>query len=299
MSLPSPRRALQWAPYFFVAPYLILTAVFFLYPFVDALILAFQQTNGPTTRAFIGLDNFRFLWGDADFHKALFNTLVFAFCNGFIMLPLSLFLALLLNTNKSRVRGLIRLVLFSPHLVGQIFVGIIFAVMFVPRYGLFNRFLQELFGWGLEMRWLQTPDLVLPAIILTSLWLNVGYNMIYFLAALQNVDESLVEAARMDGAGPWHVFLHVTLPAIKPVALFVLIMTTIGSFQLFELPYALLNNSFGPANAGLTVVGYLYTTAFETGDLGLAAAVGWSLALIIFSVSLIQLRVTRNWGSSE
>jgi ABC-type sugar transport system permease subunit len=116
--------------------------------------------------------------------------------------------------------------------------------------------------------------------------------MIYFLAALQNVDHTLKEAARIDGAGRWQVFRHVTLPAIKPVAVFVVITSTIGSFQLFELPYALLDGKFGPANSGLTIVGYLYGTAFEAGDLGTGAAVGWILTLIIFIISLIQIRLT-------
>lgn len=177
-------------------------------------------------------------------------------------------------------------------------MGILFAVIFVPRYGLLNRFLHDLVGWGLDLRWLQQPELVMPALVITSLWLHAGYNMVYFLAALQSVDEHLVEAARIDGANPWQVFLHVTLPAIKPVALFVLVVSTISSLQLFELPYALLQGP-GPGNAGLTVVGYLYTAAFEAGDLGLGAAVGWTLALLIFSVSLLQLQLTRRWASED
>jgi ABC-type sugar transport system permease subunit len=132
----------------------------------------------------------------------------------------------------------------------------------------------------------------MPALVITSLWLYVGFNMIYFLAALQSVDRDLVEAAGIDGAGPWRTFLHVTLPAIKPVAVFVVVMSTIGSYQLFELPYGLLHG-FGPKNSGLTIVGYLYNVAFGSGDLGTGAAVGWVLALIIFVISLAQLRVTR------
>lgn len=175
--------------------------------------------------------------------------------------------------------------------MGPIFVGVIFSVIFVPRYGLFNRFLQTLIGWGLEERWLENPGLVMPALIVTSLWMYVGFNMIYFLAALQNVDRNLVEAAQIDGAGPWSVFRHVTVPAIKPVATFVVIMSTIGSYQLFELPYALLRG-FGPKNSGLTIVGYLYNAAFNSGDLGTGSAVGWILVLIIFSISLVQVHVS-------
>ncbi len=284
------RRKLS--PYVFLTPYVLLTCTFFVYPFVQAVLLAFYQTNGPRSRVFVGLSNFAFILSDPDFWTALRNTTVYALFSVFLQLPLSLGLALLLNTRRDRMRGFFRLLLFSPHLVGQIFVGVIFSVIFVPRYGLFNRFLQALMGWGLEERWLENPTLVMPALIVTSLWMYVGFNMIYFLAALQNVDTTLVEAAQIDGAGPWHVFWNVTLPAIKPVATFVVIMSTIGSFQLFELPYALLQGGFGPKNAGLTIVGYLYNSAFNAGDLGTGSAVGWILALIIFVISLIQIRIS-------
>ena len=135
----------------------------------------------------------------------------------------------------------------------------------------------------------------MPAIILTSLWIWVGFNMIYFLAALQSVDKSLEEAARIDGAGAWQVFWHVTLPSMRHVVVFVVIMSIIGSYQLFELPLALLvsTNGFGPENSGLTVIGYLYEVAFRSGDLGLGSAVGWVVAFIIFTISLIQIRLAK------
>ncbi len=132
----------------------------------------------------------------------------------------------------------------------------------------------------------------MPALIVVSMWLYVGFNMIYFLAALQNVDSSLVEAASIDGATSWQSFVHITIPQIKPVVVFIVIMSTIGSFQLFELPYALLGG-FGPNNSGLTIVGYLYGTAFDTGDLGTGAAIGWLLALLIFTISSVQIRLSR------
>jgi ABC-type sugar transport system permease subunit len=287
----TPISGIKIAPYMFLLPYVVLTCVFFLYPFLNAIYLAFHQTHGAHRKVFVGLENFQFVLSDPDFHLAVTNTVIFALASILIQLPLSLGLALLLNARQDKMKGFFRLVIFSPNLVGKIFVGVIFSVLFVPRYGLVNRFLESLVGWGLEQRWLDNPQMVLPAIILTSLWLSVGYNMIYFLAGLQNVDASLVEAARIDGAGRWGIFRHVTLPAIKPVATFVVIMSTIGSFQLFELPYALLQG-FGPGNSGMTIVGYLYSTAFENGDLGTGSAVGWILALIIFIVSLAQIHIS-------
>jgi ABC-type sugar transport system permease subunit len=128
----------------------------------------------------------------------------------------------------------------------------------------------------------------MPALIIVSLWMYVGFNMIYFLAALQNVDQSLVEAARIDGASPWKVFTNVTVPAIMPVITFVIVTSTVGSFNLFELPYTLLQGTFGPNNSGLTIVGYLYTWV-QTGDYGTASAVGWLLTFIILGLSLLQI----------
>lgn len=285
------KKRRQLAPYFFLTPVLLLLAVFFAYPFIHAALLAFYQTSGPVTREFVGLDNFRFILTDPDFYTALRNTTVFAFFSIFLQLPLSLGLALLLNNRQDRLKGLFRLVLFSPHLVGPIFVGILFSVMFTPRFGLVNNFFQSLVGWGFEERWLTDPTLVMPAIVLISLWMYVGFNMIYFLAALQAVDRNLVEAAQIDGAGKFQAFRHVTLPAIKPVATFVVVVSTIGSYQLFELPFALLQGN-GPNNSGLTIIGYLYGYAFDGGDLGAGSAIAWLLALIIFTISLVQVRIS-------
>jgi ABC-type sugar transport system permease subunit len=296
-STARPVRVLHrgWAPYAFLSPYLLLTSIFFLVPFVNAILLAFYETNGPRTRVFVGLANFRFLLHDPTFFRALENTTVFAFVSVFLQLPLSLGLALLLNSTETRMKNVFRLILFSPNLVGQIFVGILFSVLFTPRLGLINRTFQAVFHWGLEERWLTNPSLVMPALILTSLWVWVGFNMIYFLAALQSVDKTLEEAARIDGADALRVFWHVTLPSIRHVVVFVVIMCVIGSYQLFELPLALLNESdgFGPDNSGLTLITYLYEMAFRSGDLGLGAAVGWIVALIIFAISLLQIRFSR------
>jgi ABC-type sugar transport system permease subunit len=283
------------APYLFLSPYLLLTGIFFLIPFINAITLAFYETNGPRSRAFVGLDNFRFLLHDTNFHTALLNTTIFALVSVLIQLPLAMGLALLLNSGGSRIRGMFRLMFYSPNLVGQVLVGILFSVLFTPRYGLITRGTDALLRWGLDAHWLTDPPLIMPAIVLSSLWLWVGFNMIYFLAALQTVDKSLEEAARIDGASPWQVFWHVTLPSMRHVVVFVVIMSVIGSYQLFELPITLLSetNGFGSKNAALTLITYLNYYGFRSGDLGLGSAVGWVVALIIFTISLIQIRVGR------
>jgi ABC-type sugar transport system permease subunit len=292
----------KYAPYLFVSPFVVVFAVFGLWPIAKSLILSFYATNGPKSQVFVGLDNFRFLFRDADFVRAVWNTSVFAFWSVFLQLPLSLGLALLLNKKWMRGRELFRLAFFSPNLLGQVFVGVLFSVLFIPQYGLVNKALHAIAGRSvpLDTKWLADPNLVMPALVLTSLWMYSGFNMVYFLAALQAVDQELYDAALVDGANGWQTFLHVTLPGIKPVAVFVMIMSTIGSFQLFELPYIMLGNGPGPDRAGLTIVMYLYNTGFVTGDLGYASAVGWTLALGVLMISLFQMKASGAWkGASE
>ncbi|HWB54869.1 MAG TPA: sugar ABC transporter permease, partial [Tepidisphaeraceae bacterium] len=132
---PTGNRA---TPYLFLLPYFLITLVFFVYPLIYATILAFYQTDGPTAKAFVGWSNFKFVLGDTDFHHALWNTAVFAFFSLCLQLPLSLGLAMLLNSRKGKLKGFFRLAIFAPNLVGQVFVGVLFTVLFTPRYGLFN-----------------------------------------------------------------------------------------------------------------------------------------------------------------
>ena len=289
----------RYAPYLFVSPFIILFAAFGCWPILKSLILSMHVTNGPKDAVFVGLANYAFALRDPDFQTAVRNTAVFAFWSVFIQLPLSLLLALMLCQTWLKGREFLRLVFFSPNLLGQVFVGVLFSVIFIPQYGLLNKVLHAIAGVPLDTKWLGNPEMVMPALVLTSLWMYVGFNLIYFLAALQAVDRELYDAAQVDGAGPWSTFWAVTLPGIKPVAVFVLVMSTIGSFQLFELPFIMLGNSSWPNKAGLTVVMYLYQSGFVTGDLGYASTIGWMLALAVLLVSLVQMRITGVWGKSE
>ena len=287
------------APYLFVAPFIVLFLTFGCYPIVKSLVLSFYATNGPKDQVFVGLDNFRFLVSDPDFHKAVRNTGVFACWSVFLQLPLSLGLAILLSRKWLRGREFFRLAFFSPNLLGQVFVGVLFSVIFIPQYGLLNKALHAIAGVPLDTKWLANPSLVMPALVLTSLWMYVGFNMIYFLAALQAVDQDLYDAARVDGAGGWQAFVAVTMPGIRPVAIFVLIMSTIGSFQLFEMPYLMLQNGPGPDEAGLTVVMYLFQNGFITGDLGYASAIGWTLALGVLVLAVAQMYLSGSWKKED
>ncbi len=280
----------KWAPYVLVAPFVTVFAVFLAYPMLYSLVMALQQTYGPKASELIWLDNFKHLASDTFFWKAMWNTFVFAAGSVFLQLPLSLGLAMLLNRPQVRGRVFFRLVFFSPALVGTVFIAMMFALMF-NRDGLINVSLHSLIpAFDPEFPWLER--FVMTSLILAALWQYTGFNMIYFLAALQNVSRDLTEAAMVDGAGPWAKFRNVTIPAIRPVASFVVLLSLIGSFQLFELAWVLLNNSGGPNDQGLTVVMYLYQNGFITFDLGYASAIGWVLAILLMAFALVQHRVS-------
>jgi ABC-type sugar transport system permease subunit len=302
------------APYLFIAPFLILFAVFGAYPIIKSLSLSVYATNGPKDAVFVGPANYLFLLQDPDFLTAVKNTAVYAFFSVFLQLPVALGLAMMLSAKWVRGREFWRLAFFSPNLLGQVFVGVLFGILYQPQFGLVNRVLYGVTSWlgalklpaalapldrfleslvvPLGTKWLNDPALVMPALVATSIWMYAGFNMVYFLAALQAVDKDLYEAAEVDGANGWQQFLAVTVPSIKPVITFVVVTATLGSFQLFELPYILLGNGPGPNQAGLTIVMYLYDRGFVTGDLGYASAVGWTLALGMLVISLIQVRLT-------
>jgi ABC-type sugar transport system permease subunit len=283
-------RHSRWAPYFFIGPFLIIFLTFVAYPMVNSIVLSTQQTYGPKSCRNVGLSNFSYLASDPLFWKAMRNTLVFAAGSLLIQLPCSLALALLLNSPKIHGKALFRLIFFSPSLIGLTFVAVIFSLIFEKRTGMLNLLLHKAVGFDLEFPWLE--EFVMPALIIAAFWMYVGFNMVYFLAALQNVRRDLVEAAIVDGANAWQRFRHVTLPAIRPVATFVVLLSMIGSFQLFELPWLLLSGG-GPDNQGLTLVMYLYQVGFETGDLGYASTVGWVLALILGVLAAGQHYVAR------
>ena len=289
------RQHARWVPYFFLAPFLGVFLVFIAYPMALSASMAFQQNAGPGVSEPVGFKNFTWMVQDPAFWTAVKNTTIFAAASVFIQLPASLGLALLLNSDRIKARGLWRMIFFAPVLVGLPFVAILAALVFEKNKGLLNVTLNALFGFDLEFPWLEV--FVMPALIIAAFWMYVGFNMIYFLAALQNVNKDLLEAAQVDGANAWHRFRNVTLPAIKPVAAFVVLLSLIGSFQLFELPYLMLGGG-GTENRGLTLVMYLYQQGFDRGDLGYASAVGWVLAAVLFGFAIVQ-RITSRTSEAD
>jgi ABC-type sugar transport system permease subunit len=280
----------RYAPYLFVAPFVILFCCFLLYPLGRSITLSFYKATGPKHITFAGLENYRFLLVDRLFWLAVLNTVAFTVMYLIVQIPVALGLALLLNSKRIWFRNFFRFAFFSPQLVGQVFVAVIFGLLLAQRHGLVNVAIGTIFpSIGTETNWFSTR-MAMPAIVLAALWLSVGYGMIYFLAALQGVDRDLYEAAEVDGAGWWMQFWHVTLPGIRPVLMFLILVGTIGSFQVFELPYVMFRPTVPPT--AVTIVMYLFQTGFESGDIGYASAIGWALVVMILIVSLIQLRVT-------
>lgn len=284
----------RYAPYLFVAPFIALFGTFMLYPLGRSIVLSLYKAASPRTMKFVGLDNYRFLLHDLAFRGAVLNTTYFAIVFIALQIPLSLGLAVVLNSPRLKGRKFLRFAFFSSHLVGNVFVAVIFSLMLTPRHGLINKAIGAVLPFvGTETQWTARPLLAMPAIVMASLWLSIGYGMIYFLAALQGVDRELYEAAEVDGAGRLSKFWHVTLPSLAPVLRFLVLVGLIGAFQLFELPFVLFGQTAGPAGYGSTIVMYLYFMAIDAGDLGFASAVGWMLVLIILVISLAQLRGLR------
>ena len=279
------------APYVFLSPFVLLFAVFLVYPLTRSLILAFQQTAGPGVSEWVGLDNFLFLALDRLFWLACVNTLAYAIGLLLLQLPIALALALLLDRPRLRGRSLYRLLFFTPHLFGGVFVGVLFNLLLTGRSSLLNRLWLWIAPGDEPIAFMSDPNLAMPVVLMAGVWGSVGFAMIYLLAALQGVDRTLYEAASVDGAGPWHRLMHVTLPGIRPVLVFLMLVNTIGALQLFELPYVL-HDGAGPNGRALTIVMYLFGVGFEAGDLGYASAVGWVLVLLIGLIAWLQVRLT-------
>jgi ABC-type sugar transport system permease subunit len=281
----------QLAPYVFISPFYILYAAFMLYPLVSSMWTSFHFQRTLETSVFVGLFNYRILLGDPQFWQALFNTFYFTFGVLFVQLPVALGMALIVNARFLRGRNFFRICFFSPTLVAGVFVAIIFRQIYHPDYGIFNML------FGVDIAWLEEQWLIMPSIILTSVWQSAGFNMRYFLAGLQGIRRELYEAADVDGANPWQSFVNVTLPGLRPILIFVVIMSIINSLQLFDVPFVLLDGE-GPGGHGRTIVMYLYQK-FETSELGLACATGWTLAMLIFAATMAQLRLMSAFGEES
>lgn len=280
------RRA---APYLFIAPFFLGYAIFWGYPVLNGFWTSLFSERRGGTQHWIGLRNYADLLHDDRFLHALRNTTLYALGSVFIIVPVALLIALILNVDGLKFRTLFRLAFFMPTVVGAAVIAIMFVLIFDSRYGILNNYLLRPVGLP-AIGWLRDARWSLPTLILLGLWRYVGINSLYFLVGLSNVPTEVREAAAMDGATRWQIFRYVTLPILRPVTLFVVTLAIIGSYKLFAEPLILFGGA-GPSDGALTITTYLYLTAFQSVRFGYAAAIGYALVVIIAILSLLQLRL--------
>ncbi|MDM5337390.1 sugar ABC transporter permease [Fictibacillus enclensis] len=277
------------APYFFVGPALLLFLCFTVYPIIASFLLSFTtKVEGVTT--FSGLFNYTRLFSDPLFYKALGNTFIILLFQVPIMLFIAVILAVFLNSSLLKMKGFYRVAFFTPAVTSLVAASVIFVLMLNTDYGLINYLLESV---GLKkIDWLSSPFWSRVSLIVLTTWRWTGYNMVIVLAGLQSISQDLYEAASMDGAGRIRKFFSITIPQLKPVLLFTFILSTIGSFQLFDEPYNLTKG--GPNNATLTITYYLYNQGFGYFDFGYASAIAYVVVLFIAILSYIQFKVVRD-----
>ncbi|MDZ7300972.1 MAG: sugar ABC transporter permease [candidate division KSB1 bacterium] len=287
-------KSLRRAAYFFLAPALIPIFVFFFVPAIAAFLLSFTDfdiyalSNFQYAR-FVGLRNYLQLLNDPLFWKAMANTFYYVLVGGPLAIAASLGTALLINSKFVRFKSFFRTVYFAPVVTTLVAVAVVWRFLYHPRFGLLNYAL-GLFGID-PIDWLGDPKWAMPAIILMSVWKSFGYNMIIFIAGLQNIPEQLYESARLDGANAWQQFKSITLPMLAPTTVFVSIIAMIGNFQLFTEPYVMTQG--GPVNSTLSVVLLMYQQGFRWWNLGYSAAIAFVLFGVILLGSLIQSRLQK------
>ncbi len=279
-------------PYLFLLPFFVVYGIFLLYPVVAALRQSFYEQVGLSVPRFVGFDQYRQLFEDPRYLKALLNTTMYAGASVFILSPLALLVAVTVKSfvvPSPNARSFFRIAFFLPNITSYVVIALMMGLILDTDFGLLNGFLTSI---GLEgHNWLRSETLALPAIVGVAIWTYLGINSLYFLAGLQNIPDELIEAAYIDGAGRVQAFKDVTLPLLRPTILFVVVQATIFSYQIFEIPFLLTGG--GPSDATLTLAIYLYEVGFRQFDQGYAAAIGYSLALISILLSGVQFLLFR------
>lgn len=297
-AIPARRRVRWWRTrrgqerlvgYAFLAPDVIGLLVFVALPIAGAFYISLHDWTGLDAKQFTGLDNYETLVHDKAFLHSLKITAIYTFTFVPLLYVISLALALLVNQGLV-LTGFMRSAFFAPFMVSLVVASILWSFMFLDPAGAINALLGLV---GIDPQpWLGSTRLALIGVIIVTLWQAVGYSMIIFLAGLQDIPRVYYDAATVDGANAWHRFHRITLPLLKPTSVFVLIISFIGAFQLFDPIFVLTNG--GPADATTTTVFYIYQQAFKFLQLGYASALSVVLFAIILVVSLLQLRVFRD-----
>jgi len=266
----------------------VLICIFYFYPMVHALIMSFQSGTG-TNLKFTGLDNYARLLKDPTFITAVKNTVIYLIIQVPVMIFLALFLSVLLNDKNLKFKGFFRTAIFLPCVTSLVAYSVIFKYLFGVD-GIINMMLMKLSLVSEPIQWLTDPFWAKITIVIAITWRWTGYNMIFYLSSLQNIDSSIYEAAKIDGASPIQQFFKITIPMLKPIILFTSITSTIGTLQLFDEVMNITKG--GPGNATMTISQYIYNLSFKyTPDFGYAATVSYAIVIMIVVFSIIQFKV--------
>ncbi|MBE0685491.1 MAG: sugar ABC transporter permease [Anaerolineaceae bacterium] len=291
LSLWQKIRKSRWA-YAFISPFYLLFAIFGLYPMLLSLYLSFTRWKGVGPMEFAGVVNFELILKDAVFWKSMSNGVILFFLYVPVMLFLALALAVILNSGRVKGFRLFRTLIFMPFITNMVAAGFTFRILLEKQNGLFNMLLGNI---GLPtVPWLETVWWARISLSLLIIWAWLGYNMVIMLAGLQTIPSDLTEAALVDGATPIQAFFRIIIPLMRPVILFCMITSTIGSFGLFAEVSTLTNG--GPVNATITPLIRIYGVAFSSYQFGYASALAYTFFALIFFLTIIQFRLNREQG---
>lgn len=272
----------------FIIPSLILVTLFIFYPMAQSLITSFQTGVGNNMR-FVGIENYTRLLSDKTFHKALGNTILYLLVQVPIMIILALAISSMLNDKSLKLKGFFRTAIFLPCISSLVAYSIIFKSLFASD-GFVNAILLNLNIIDAPISWISHPTLAKVLIIIAITWRWTGYNMVFYLAGMQSIDDSIYEAADIDGVNGFEKFRFITVPLLKPIILFTTINSTIGTLQLFDEPVNITDG--GPANATLTISQYIYNVLFKYNpDFGYACAMSFVVVVMIVALSFVQKKV--------
>ena len=272
---------------FISLPVILITLLVFV-PMISALFTSFQS-GPPTTMSFNGLGNYQRMLSDSTFKKAFGNTFLYLLIQVPIMLFLALIVSNILNDKKLKFKGLFRTALFLPCITSLVSYSLIMKSLFSAN-GLVNNFLMQIHLIEVPIQWLTDPFWAKVLIIFAITWRWTGYNMIFFISGMQNIDPSIYEAAEIDGATKWDQLFKITIPNLRPIILFTTITSTIGTLQLFDEVQNITGG--GPANATTTLSQYIYNLSYKfTPNFGYAAAVSFVIVIAIVVLSVIQTKL--------
>jgi multiple sugar transport system permease protein len=290
--MASQHRKEMLTAWLFSTPALILLLIFLFLPFAMAFGLSFTDQrlvpnpNLPTQ--YVGLRNFSRMFQDETFYQAIFNNFLFALIVVPVQSALALLLALLIN-QKLKGINVFRTIYFSPSVITMVVVSVIWTFLYNPGSGLINEFLQFIsFGQIGPFDWLNNPNLAFPAIMILSVWQGVGFQMIVYLAGLQEIPDYLYESADIDGANEWEKFRFITFPQLRNTTIFVVVTTTILSFRLFTQVWVMQGPTGHPQGSTITMMVYAVNQGFQQGKIGYASAITVTFFLVVLLVSMIQ-----------